>query len=91
MTLIGSGPFRVSQSRSVWVPAFYIDVAPITNMQYARFLAATGHPPPPNWPDAGYAVADVPGVLHDDPVSALRWTDVCAYTMWSSKALPTAM
>lgn len=90
MTLIGSGAFRASRSRSVWVPGYYIDVAPVTNVQYARFLGATGHRPPPNWPDAGYAVADMPGVLDDDPVTALQWADVCAYAMWTSKALPTA-
>jgi Sulfatase-modifying factor enzyme 1 len=90
MTLIDAGPFRGAKSKAVWLPAFYADVNPITSAQYARFLSATGHRPPAHWPDGGYALADDPDALHDDPVTALRWVDVCTYARWSSKALPTA-
>lgn len=89
MTFVDAGPVQVVTSGSVWLQAFYIDVNPITNLQYARFLATTGHRPPPHWPDGAYALADQPDALHDEPVTGLRWVDVCTYTRWSSKALPT--
>lgn len=34
-----SGP----ENKPVWLPSFYIDVFPVTNSDYARFVAATGH------------------------------------------------
>ena len=90
MTLIDAGPFRVAKCKLVWLPAFYIDVNPITNAQYARFLAATGHRPPSHWPNGSYALADEPDAFHDEPATALGWTDACVYARWASKALPIA-
>jgi formylglycine-generating enzyme required for sulfatase activity len=68
----------------VWLPTFYIDVHPVTNAEYARFLNATGHAPPQHWVD-GQAPAEV----HDHPVVFVTWHDATAYATWAGKALPS--
>ncbi len=40
-----SGP----SNEPIWLPTFYIDVHPVSNSVYARFVAATGHTPPQHW------------------------------------------
>lgn len=69
----------------VWVPAFYIDVYPISNAGYERFVSATGHPRPQHWaggkPSAG---------LSDHPVVFITWDDATAYAEWAGKVLPTS-
>jgi formylglycine-generating enzyme required for sulfatase activity len=54
----------------------------VSNAQYARFLAETGHAPPTWWPE-----------LHDDrrmdlPVVGVSWDDACAYCAWAGGRLP---
>ncbi|NYH79264.1 transcriptional regulator with XRE-family HTH domain [Actinopolyspora biskrensis] len=69
----------------VWVPAYYIDVHPVSNAEYARFTAATGHKPPEHWPDEQY-----PAELANHPVVFVTWKDAIAYAHWADKELPTA-
>jgi formylglycine-generating enzyme required for sulfatase activity len=68
----------------IWLPTFYIDVYPVTNAEYARFLAATGHTPPQAWEDEPPA-AD----RGDHPVVFVTWNDGAAYAEWAGKSLPT--
>ncbi len=68
----------------IWLPTFYIDVYPVTNAEYARFLAATGHTPPPHWTDGR-----PPEHLSDHPVVFVTWNDATAYVEWAGKALPS--
>jgi len=90
MTMIDAGPFRVGAGRKpVWLPGFYIDVHATSHADYARFLAATGHPPPAHWPGGTYVITDQAGALHDDPVTGLGRADAQAYARWASKELPT--
>lgn len=77
MVLVRSGP----DDQQLWLPSFYIDAQPTTNIEYARFLDATGHRPPPHR-DAGQ--------LPDTPVIAVSWHDAQSYAGWAGKALPTA-
>jgi formylglycine-generating enzyme required for sulfatase activity len=75
-----SGP----ANEPIWVPTFYVDVYPVTNDEYARFIAATGHTPPQDWED-GRPAAD----RGDHPVVFVTWNDAAAYAAWAGKSLPT--
>ncbi len=62
----------------VWVDAFELAAYQVTNADYACFLAATKHPPPPYWDD--------PNFNHpQQPVVAPSWFDAVAYCDWLSK------
>jgi formylglycine-generating enzyme required for sulfatase activity len=75
-----SGP----ENEPIWLPTFYIDVYPVTNAEYARFLAATAHTPPPHWTDGR-----PPEDLGDHPVVFVTWNDATAYGEWAGKSLPS--
>jgi Sulfatase-modifying factor enzyme 1 len=81
MTLVGAGPFHAGSGQTVWLPAFYIDVHPTTNADYARFLTATG-PPAADWPEVLEPMAA-------NAVVEPSFDDACAYAFWASKSLPT--
>lgn len=68
----------------IWLPSFYIDVYPVTNDEYARFIAATGHTPPQDWEDGPPAAE-----RGDHPVVFVTWNDAAAYAEWAGKSLPT--
>ncbi len=68
---------RVAQVRDC-----YIDRRPVTNAQYALFLAETRHPAPLFWNDAPWNAAD-------RPVVGLCFRDAEAYCRWAQKRLPT--
>jgi formylglycine-generating enzyme required for sulfatase activity len=63
----------------VYVSAFEIAVLPVTNTDYARFLAATDHDAPRFWDDADFNVPD-------QPVVGVNWFDAVAYCDWLSAA-----
>jgi formylglycine-generating enzyme required for sulfatase activity len=68
----------------VWLPTFYIDVYPVTNAEYARFVAATGHTPPQHWTDGR-----PPEHLSDHPAVFVTWNDATTYAEWAGKSLPS--
>ena len=70
----------------MWLAAFYVDVFPTTNADYARFVASAGHTHPQHWRHA----AQPPDGSFDHPVVFVTWHDAAAYASWSAKALPTA-
>jgi formylglycine-generating enzyme required for sulfatase activity len=65
------GPFRIARE-------------PVTNADYAAFVAATGHPPPCSWPDRS-----CPHGAEDVPVTYVSWDDARAYCAWIGGRLPT--
>lgn len=69
---------------SVELPAYRIDKYPVTNAQYARFVAATGHRSPLDWKEGKIPV----GALLR-PVTMVNWYDASAYAKWAGKRLPT--
>ena len=69
----------------VWLPAFYMDVYPVSNAEYARFLKATERTVPQHW-DA----EEPPEHLADHPAVFVTWRDATAYADWAGKALPSS-
>lgn len=62
----------------VWVDAFAAARTPVTNAQYAAFLAATGHDLPRFWYD--------PRFNHPaQPVVGVSWHDAVAYCDWLTR------
>lgn len=66
------------------LPEFWIDKTPVTNAEYARFVAATGHKPPEHWKGK-----TPPKKIADHPVVYVSWRDAVAYAEWAGKRLPT--
>ena len=66
------------------LPAFSIDKFETTNLQYQRFVIATGHPSPPAWTGTSYPTAKA---LH--PVVGVTLDDAATYARWAGKRLPT--
>ncbi len=65
--------------RGLFVAAFRIGRTPVTNREYAPFLAAAEAPAPPWWSDPAFAS---PG----QPVVGVTWDDASAYGEWLSRA-----
>ncbi|MEV6598826.1 SUMF1/EgtB/PvdO family nonheme iron enzyme [Actinoplanes sp. NPDC051346] len=85
MVLIDAGTFLAGEAgEPVWLPPFYIDVFPVTNGEYVRFVAETGHQPPDHWPRGR-----CPDTLFDHPVTYVTWHDARSYALWAGKELPT--
>lgn len=86
MTLIDAGVFLGGpDEQPVWLPAFYADVTPVTNRDYANFVAATDHRAPSHWPDGRW-----PEELRNHPVVNVTFRDAEAYAAWVQKSPPTA-
>ncbi len=66
------------------VSAYRIDKYLVTNAQYARFIAATGHRPPSDWKNGKIQQGTL---LY--PVTLVNWFDAVAYAKWAGKRLPT--
>ncbi len=62
----------------------FVARTPVTNAEYARFVAATGHRAPSHW--KGQAPPDE---LRDHPVVHVSWHDAVAYAEWAGVRLLT--
>lgn len=69
----------------VWVSAYYIDVHPVSNAEYSRFIAATGRDAPRHWENGTF-----PAGRADHPVVYVTWKEATAYAEWAGKELPTS-
>ncbi len=93
MVLIPAGPFVMGwddrlpdegPSHTVTLPAYYIDLYEVTNLQYKAFMNATGHRSPAHFRNRTY-----PAGKADHPVTYVTWYDARDYCTWAGKRLPT--
>jgi len=75
----GDVPAQEKPAHEVWTDGFWIDQTEVSNGEYARFVEATGHPPPSYWD--GSEEASLPVVM-------VTWEDARAYARWAGKRLP---
>lgn len=77
-------------SRNVSFPRFAMDETPVTNAQFARFLAASRYRPKhlenflKHWPQG-----QLPSGKEDHPVVYVDLDDARAFASWAGKRLPT--
>ncbi len=78
---------------TVFVDGFYMDIKPVTNRQYQRFVVETGHPPPfldRQWAsEFNWKGLNFPEGMDDLPVVLVNWHDAQSYAKWAGKRLPT--
>ena len=88
MVWVGPGPFIYGEGQGTRVvrleQGFFVARTPVTNGEYARFVAATGREPPQHW--KGKAPPDE---LRDHPVVYVSWHDCVAYAEWAGVRLLT--
>lgn len=94
MVTIPEGPFLMGSDRirtgaqnrprhEVTLPAYKIDKYPVTNAQYARFVAAQDYRAPLDWEQG-----QIPEGLELHPVTMVSWYDASNYCGWAGKRLP---
>ncbi len=64
--------------------AYSIDKYPVTNAQYAMFVAETAHKAPSHWKGGV-----IPKGFELHPVVMVTWQDASDYCTWAGKRLPT--
>ncbi len=95
METIPAGSFKMGTDRfraddqdkpmhQVTTAAYRMDKYPVTNAQYARFVAQSGHRPPSAWPKGHIPQGEVL-----NPVTLVSWYDAISYCTWAGKHLPT--
>lgn len=95
MVTVSAGPFVMGTdntrsdahnrpARDVNLPAYKISKYPVTNVQYARFVADTGYLPPQHWKDGL-----IPEGQELHPVTMVSWVNANAYLEWAGLRLPS--
>jgi formylglycine-generating enzyme required for sulfatase activity len=78
------GPSDERPPRRFYLDAFEIDRTEVTNLQYRRFVLATGASAPRYWTGDSF-----PPGAELEPVVGVGWTEANAYCEWVGERLPT--
>ena len=78
------GPADERPALPIHLEAFFIDIVPVTNLDYAKFVQATDHAPPTTW-----KTVSLPPGTASLPVTGVTWQDAVDYAEWAGKRLPT--
>jgi iron(II)-dependent oxidoreductase len=82
---------------AVELDSFWIDRAPVTNGDYAEFVADTGAEPPMYWESDGEggwvrtAMGERNPVDPAEPVVHVSWDEADGFARWAGKRLPTEL
>lgn len=81
----GDGSTDEGPAHQVELKSYFLDVQEVTNLEYKKFVDATGHQTPKNWKNNGsFALDDA-----RYPVTYVTWDDAVDYAKWAGKRLPT--
>lgn len=116
MVLVPAGPFiagvpetdflsedHEKPERTVFLSPFWMDVYPVTNARFAKFVAAGGYEDLQWWCSAGWdwkSQSNTHRPLQwqepgwdgpEQPVAGVSWYEADAYSRWAGRRLPTDM
>jgi formylglycine-generating enzyme required for sulfatase activity len=114
MVLVPEGPFTMGlpasyflaedhekPERQIHLPAFWIDVYPVTNARYRLFLEAGGYEREACWTPEGWAWKEKHSIRQpaqwgeagwdgpEQPVAGVSWYEADAYARWAGRRLPS--
>ena len=72
--------------RRVYLDAFEIDKYEVSNLQYLKFILATGRNPQLDW---RYDGGNFQEAMAHHPIMHVTWQDADAYCKWAGQRLPT--
>src|SRR5262245_19743883 len=85
MVHVPAGAFKFGpKQQPIELAEFWIDLTPVTNAEYAKFLEGKGRQQPGHWPANG-----LPDAWRDLPLTNITHADAEAYAKALGKLLPT--